>query len=214
MEVKTIVVGRGRTNAYVVYDPGSKEASVIDPGADAQAIIRFIEENSLQVKNIFLTHGHYDHIMAVQQVKEHTKARVVIHMYDAECLENAHKALYLSIHAEPFRSCKADITLSGGERTIFGGKEARFLHTPGHTPGSMCIFIENMMFSGDTLFAGDTGRVDLPGGDPYAMRRSLREIYYMSGDYIVFPGHGEPTTLGIEREMNTELRQAAGIRDE
>jgi hydroxyacylglutathione hydrolase len=214
MEVKTLVVGRGRTNTYVIYHAGNREASVIDPGGEAQKIIDFIDENRLQVKNIFLTHGHFDHILAVQQVKAHTGARVVIHKNDAECLESAHRSLYLSIMSEPFRVCKADITLSGGEKTLVGGVEALFVHTPGHTPGSMCIFIENMMFSGDTLFAGDTGRTDLPGGDAYTMRGTLRDLYYMSGDYIVFPGHGEPTTLGIEREHNSELRQAAGVRDE
>lgn len=212
MEVKTIKVGFLETNCYVVFDGDNSEASVIDPGAEVDAIYGFIRSRSLRVKNIFLTHGHFDHIMGVQQLKSLTGARVVIHEADAECLENAHAALYSSIMQEPFRVSKADIRLKGSEKTRVGTVDAEFINTPGHTPGSMCILMDNILFTGDTLFAGDAGRTDLVGGDAGDLRASLRLLYLLPHDYIVYPGHGEPTSLGIERETNDFLREAAGIR--
>lgn len=209
MEIKTVAVGRVETNCYIVFKRETGEASVIDPGGEADKILSFVRENNLHVKNIFLTHGHFDHILAVQQVKEATGARVVIHRDDAACLEDSHTALYSSIMNEPFRTVSADIQLRGGEKTVVGDVEAEFLHTPGHTPGSMCILMDNVMFSGDTLFSGDVGRTDLPGGDERALDDSLRKLWFLPGDYIVYPGHGDPTTLGMEKENNEYMRRAA-----
>ncbi len=210
MEIKTITVGASQTNCYVVYDRHGGEASVIDPGAEAERILGFLSEKALKLKNIFLTHGHFDHILAVQQVHEKTNARIVIHEADAECLQSSYQALYTSIMREPFRVSKADIRLRGGEKTIVGTLEAEFMHTPGHTPGSMCILMDNALFTGDTLFEGDVGRTDLRGGDEYALKRSLAWLYRLPYDYIVYPGHGDPTTLGIERDTNEYLRAAVG----
>lgn len=212
MEVKTITVGMNQTNCYVVFDRASGEASVIDPGAEANVILNFLTSNALRVKNIFLTHGHFDHILAVQQVQEKTGGRVVIHEADAECLKSSRQALYSSIMREPFRVSKADICLKGGEKTLVGTVEAEFLHTPGHTPGSMCILMDNVLFTGDTLFEGDVGRTDLPGGDPYEMHYTLGKLYRLPYDYIVYPGHGAATTLGFERDNNASLRAAVGLK--
>ena len=211
MEVKTITVGASRTNCYVVYDQRGGEASIIDPGAEAEKILRFLAEKELKVKNIFLTHGHFDHILAVQQVQEKTGARIVIHEADAVCLQSAHAALYSSIMLEPFRVSKADICLRGGEKTIVGTVEAEFIHTPGHTPGSVCIMMDNVIFTGDTIFEGDVGRTDLRGGDKSDLRHSLAWLYRLPYDYILYPGHGNPTTLGIERETTRYLRAAVGL---
>jgi len=212
MEIKIIPVGRAGTNCYVIYDRETGEAAVVDPGAEAERIVGFIKDTDLKVKNIFLTHGHFDHILAVQQVKEATGGRVVIHEADASCLESAHDAHYISIMSEPFRVSKADIRLKNGEKTLVGTVEAEFMHTPGHTPGSMCIRMDNALFTGDTLFKDDVGRTDLRGGSERDLRASLRELYYMAYDYIVYPGHGEPTTLGMERDSNPTLRDAAGVK--
>lgn len=210
MEVKTIRVGPSHTNCYVVFDERGSEASVIDPGAEAEIILDFLSSRSLKVKNIFLTHGHFDHILGVQQLKIATGARIVIHEADAICLESAHAAIYTSIMREPFRVSKADIRLRGGEKTRIGSVDAEFIHTPGHTKGSMCIMMDNILFTGDTLFAGDIGRTDLPGGDDGDMRSSLMLLYTLPHDYIVYPGHGDPTSLGIERDTNDFLKRAAG----
>ena len=210
MESKTITVGTSRTNCYIVYDQFGGEASVIDPGAEAEKILAFLSEKRLKVKNIFLTHGHFDHILAVQQVQEKTGARIVIHEEDAECLQSSSMALYNSIMREPFRVSRADIRLRGGEKTLVGDVEAEFMHTPGHTPGSVCIIMDNVIFTGDTLFEGDVGRTDLRGGDEREMRYSLARLYRLPYDYIVYPGHGDPTSLGIERDTNEYLRAAVG----
>lgn len=211
MEVKTFRVGHTETNCYIVYDKEKGEASVIDPGAEAETIIRFLSSYSLKLRNIFLTHGHFDHILGVQQLKSTTGARVVIHEADARCLENSHLALYSSIMREPFRVSKADILLKGGEKTRVGSVDAEFIHTPGHTKGSVCIMMDNILFTGDTLFAGDAGRTDLTGGDAEDLRRSLRLLYMLPHDYIVYPGHGVPTSLGIERDTNDYMKEAASI---
>ncbi|MGN1451877.1 MAG: MBL fold metallo-hydrolase [Eubacteriales bacterium] len=209
MEIKTITVGWNAANCYVIYNRGTCEASVIDPGGEADKILDFIREQNLKVKNIFLTHGHFDHILGVQQLKEATGARIVIHEADAICLRDTHAALYTSILSEPFRRADPDVLLRGGERTLVGGAEMLFVHTPGHSPGSMCMFIGNVLFSGDTLFADGIGRSDFPTSDPNALARSLRELFALERDYCVYPGHGEPTSLAYEKEHNRYFREWA-----
>lgn len=212
MEIKTLNVGWNGTNCYIIYDIGSGEASVIDPGGEAGRIIAFINEKKLKVKNIFLTHGHFDHILGVQQLKEATGARLVVHEADAVCLRDTHAALYNSLMPEPFRVAKPDILLKGGERTLVNGVEMLFVHTPGHSPGSMCLFMSNVLFSGDTLFADTIGRSDFPTSDPAALAESLRNLYALNRDFVVYPGHGEPTSLFYEKEHNRDFRAWAAKR--
>ena len=212
MEIKTLNVGWNGTNCYIIYDIGSGEASVIDPGGEAERIIAFLNEKKLKVKNIFLTHGHFDHILGVQQLKEATGARLVVHEADAVCLRDTHAALYNSLMPEPFRVAKPDILLKGGERTLVNGVEMLFVHTPGHSPGSMCLFMSNVLFSGDTLFADTIGRSDFPTSDPAAMAESLRNLYALNRDFVVYPGHGEPTSLFYEKEHNRDFRAWAAKR--
>ena len=212
MEIKTLNVGWNGTNCYIIYDIGSGEASVIDPGGEAERIIAFLNEKKLKVKNIFLTHGHFDDILGVQQLKEATGARLVVHEADAVCLRDTHAALYNSLMPEPFRVAKPDILLKGGERTLVNGVEMLFVHTPGHSPGSMCLFMSNVLFSGDTLFADTIGRSDFPTSDPAALAESLRHLYALNRDFVVYPGHGEPTSLFYEKEHNRDFRAWAAKR--
>lgn len=211
MKIQCFVVGKLRTNCYFVYDEENGEACVIDPGGDYRALSSFIDKNNLKVRHIFLTHGHFDHTLVADQLREKTGARIVIHKDDVELLNDADDNMYLSISKEPFRRCRADVTLSGGERTKISGVEAFFLHTPGHTPGSMCIIIDNVIFTGDTLFKNDVGRTDLKGGSELEMKYSLRTLYDLEDDYILYPGHNRSTTLYAEKQNNPYLR-AAGIR--
>lgn len=212
MEIKTMTVGWNGTNCYVIYDRGTCEASVIDPGGEAERILAFLNEQHLKVKNIFLTHGHFDHILGVQQLKEATGARLVIHEADAVCLRDTHASLYNSLMPEPFRVSTPDILLKGGERTLVNGVEMLFVHTPGHSPGSMCLFMSNVLFSGDTLFADTIGRSDFPTSDPVALAGSLRDLYALNRDFVVYPGHGEPTSLFYEKEHNRDFRAWAARR--
>lgn len=211
MKIQCFVVGKLRTNCYIVYDETNGEACVIDPGGDYEKLVDFIDANHLNVRNIFLTHGHFDHILVAAQLKDKTGARIVIHKDDVKMLETADDNFYLSIAREPFRRTKADVTLSGGERTMVSDVEAFFLHTPGHTPGSMCIVIDNVIFTGDTLFKNDIGRTDLEGGSDLEMKYSLRQLFDLEDDYILYPGHNNATTLFAEKQNNPFLR-AAGMR--
>jgi glyoxylase-like metal-dependent hydrolase (beta-lactamase superfamily II) len=116
--------------------------------------------------------------------------------------------MYLSIADEPYRTCEPDVLLYGGEKTRFAGTDVLFVCTPGHTTGSMCVIIDDMIFSGDTLFKGDCGRTDLKNGSPEEMEKSLRYLYNLKGDYKVYPGHDDETTLQAERENNPYMQMA------
>ncbi len=211
MYVYRMVVGMLQTNCYVLYDPSSKTAAVIDPGGNAPGVLSFLKTNDLKLQDIYITHSHFDHMLAAAPLREATGARVVVHGLEQEGLENASAALYLSIAPEPYRICPADVRIYGGERTVLGDAEVSFLHTPGHSPGSVCIFCENMLFSGDTLFEGTCGRCDLAGGDWIAMRSSLRALAALDKDYIVYPGHGNTTLLSTEREHNQAMIDAVNV---
>jgi hydroxyacylglutathione hydrolase len=208
MKVETIKVGMLQTNCYVVYSRAGGPALVIDPGAEAKKIISFIEEKNLKVENILITHGHFDHILAAGQLKEATGARIVVHAYEADALRKSKPSMYVSIAEEPYRPCEPDVLLYGGEKTKFEGDDVTFICTPGHTPGSLCIILNDMIFSGDTLFKGDCGRTDLAGGSPEEMEGSLRMLYNLKGDYKVYPGHDDPTTLQDERENNPYMQMS------
>ena len=211
MKIQRFVVGKLQTNCYFIYDEENGEAAVVDPGGDYETLSSFIDENGLKVRHIFLTHGHFDHMLVADQIREKTGARIVIHKDDEKMLSAADDNMYLSIAREPFRPCRADVLLSGGERTKISGVEAFFLHTPGHTPGSTSIIVDNVIFTGDTLFRNDVGRTDLEGGSELEMKYSLRTLFDLDDDYILYPGHGRSTTLLEEKRNNPYLR-AAGIR--
>lgn len=208
MTVHRIVVGLLKTNCYVLFDPVKQVAAVIDPGGDCGKILAFLKERDLKLRDIYLTHGHFDHMLAAQPLREATDARVVVHGQDEQMLLSSFDSMYLSIDPEPFRICTPDVRIYGGERTLLGDEEVSFISTPGHSPGSVCIRVENYLFTGDTLIAGTCGRTDFRGGDPIAMRASLRMLYRIKEDCIVYPGHGEPTILSVEQATNPMMLDA------
>lgn len=207
MKIDTLVVGPVMTNCYIVS--GGGEAVVIDPGWDGGRIISHIDKLGVTVKYIFLTHGHFDHILAVEEVRAATGAKVVIHRSDAHMLESPRGSLALNVRAE-HESIQPDILAEDGDTFSACGEEFAYMNTPGHTPGSCVILCGKEMFSGDTLFATDCGRCDLPGGDYSQMLKSLKKLYELDGDYNVYPGHEESTTLSLERVRNANMLQAAG----
>jgi len=211
MKIITLVVGMVSTNCYIVYDEMTGEAAIIDPGDDFPLIDQTVKPLRLDVRKCFVTHGHFDHIMAVERVQKEYKTKVVIRAEDAACLTSASASLLTMARlGQPFRACEPDIILKGGEITKVGEATVDFIHTPGHTPGSMCIRMDNVLFTGDTLFEGDCGRTDLPGGDRGQMESSLRKLYRLEDDYIIYPGHDVPTTLGMERDNNRDMLKACG----
>ena len=193
MEILAIPVGSYQTNCYIVWQAGREDCVLIDPGDESKKILEEVERQGKQVAAILLTHGHFDHVGAVQKIAE--KADCPVYLHPAE------KKLPFFMTAGPLYST------DGYEDTVsVAGLDFQILHTPGHTPGSVCLLCDGVMFSGDTLFAGSCGRTDFPGSNPGDMAVSLKKLKELPGDYRVYPGHAEDTTLSYERENNPYMR--------
>ena len=205
MFLQQLQVGPLETNCYIIADEKSKIAAIIDPGENAKQIINAVNEAELKVKYIFLTHGHSDHIAALEEIKEATGAKIVIHELDAHMLTSAESNLSFLL-GERFTQPSADIKLKGSEEFRLGDLFLEIIHTPGHTPGGICLKTGNIIFSGDTLFAGSIGRTDFPGGSYKTLINSIKEkLMCFDDDVVVYPGHMQPTTIGFERKHNPFL---------
>lgn len=181
---------------YIVVD-GRGDAVVVDPSMGEREVLRTVREKGLRVLAILNTHGHPDHVFANAPVKEATRARLAIHRLDAYRLELATRPGGVM---PPAPLAVADDLLDEGPVTYLADVRIEALHTPGHTEGSTCFHLpdEKVVFSGDVLFAGNIGRVDLPGGDPRQMEGSLARLAALPAETRVYPGHGPPTTVGNE----------------
>lgn len=208
MKIKKLTLGPGVTNCYVVSD--GADAVVIDPGFEPGRVADYLRQKKLRAHYIFLTHGHYDHILGAPALREETGAPIVISAPDADCLVSPLRSLASRAHL-PQDAAEADFIAADMSIFVVGGMEFRWLITPGHTPGSAVILCGGAMFSGDTLFDGDCGRCDLPGGSYEDMLASLRRLAALEGDYDVYPGHEGETKLSREREYNGNMREALGI---
>lgn len=209
MKVLMVHLGHVNTNCYIAIDEKSGESVVIDPGEYTQKLVDKIDENNLKVKYILLTHGHFDHILGVNDLKKKTEAKILIHENDAKCLENEEDSLMTHIGKGIQVPCVADRVFHDGDIINFGESSLQVLHTPGHTKGSVCFVSEEerSIFTGDTIFYRTYGRTDFPGGSDEEMLLSLYRIYGMRGDYTLYPGHGIVTTLEKERKTNRYLRK-------
>lgn len=213
MKIKQFCVGDVSTNCYLVYDENSLEGAIVDPGDCADKLLAEIEEKNVQLKYILLTHAHFDHILAVGALKRATGAQVVVSKQD-EYLFDAKASLspfgaYGRQLMKRFDFPGADIWAEEGTEVTFGGMTAKYLSTPGHTPGSCTILLDNsILFTGDTLFCQSCGRTDLPGGSWHDMLTSLKRLYNLPGDYQVLPGHEALSTLERERQSNPYMQQA------
>ena len=200
MLIKTIPVGHLETNCYIVTNEQTLECVVIDPGDESNTILDYLESNRLQCRAVFLTHGHYDHTGAVEAICEETGAPV--YMSKADDCRVTH-SLQLN-----FALPETGIYFNDGDVLHIAGLDFSIIATPGHTPGSVTIQCEDALFTGDTLFRGSCGRTDLEGGDPDQIMRSLKRLCSMDGDYEVYPGHMESSTLVREKLLNFYCRQA------
>ena len=195
LKVHTLTLGSYQTNCYIIHDEASKTCCVIDPGYTPEIILDYLEEKGLTAEAILLTHGHFDHVGGVKQIAAETGCDVYIQPNDL--------SMPPMMTDGPLYYTK---TYTDGERLELAGLQISVIHTPGHTPGSVCLLAENVMFSGDTLFAGSCGRTDLPGGDWATITKSLRRLAAFETNYCVCPGHGESTTLAEEKRYNPYLR--------
>ncbi len=196
------MIGPLMANCYIVWSDSDHSGVMIDPGGWSDAIENDIQEEQIRIKKILLTHGHYDHIAGLINAVNYTEAKVYIHEQDAECLSSPGRNISLMMgQSKVFPS--ADIYLHGGEK-IEVNSELVFsvLHTPGHTPGGVCYITNEMMFTGDTLFLGSVGRTDFPGGSYSEIIHSVKQLMTFPEDTVVYPGHGEKTTIRFEKMNN------------
>ena len=200
MLIKTIPVGQLETNCYVVINEASLECVVIDPGDESNTILDYMESNHLLCRAILLTHGHYDHVGAVDAIAEETGA--VVYMNERDDYRHA-----VDTHL-PYTLKENGRSYDDGDMIEAAGLRFDVIATPGHTPGGVTLRCEDALFTGDTLFKGSCGRTDLPGGDMQQELASLRKICELPGDYEVYPGHMDSSTLERERSFNYYCRAA------
>ena len=196
MKVYALPLGDYQTNCYIVHDESRKDCFVVDPGYQCGDILDFCAGKGLTIAAILLTHGHFDHVGAVKELVAETGCKVYIHAADLSLppMITAGQLYYTHTFAEGDTVCPIE------------GAELHVLHTPGHTPGSVCLLLGDQMFSGDTLFEGSCGRMDLPGGDQLQMHQSLNRLVSLQADYHIHPGHGGSTTLAAEKRYNPYMR--------
>ena len=195
LKIEILPLGMYQTNTYIVHTDGEKSCCIIDPGYQPGDILSFLEKRGLKAEAILLTHGHFDHVGAVRDISADTGCPVYIHLEEL--------SLPGSITAGPLYYTH---TYKEGDLLRLAGLELSILHTPGHTPGSVCLRCGNALFSGDTLFAGSCGRTDFPGGSWKTIHTSLLRLAAIPEDLQVFPGHGESTTLAREKQYNPYMR--------
>ena len=215
--VETRAVAPFHKNGYLAACGSTREAILIDPGDEVDDLLRVVEKRDLSVSLILLTHAHVDHVSGVGRAKRATGARVGVHGGDAYLYDAAvQQGLAFGYRLE--QPPPPDIDLAECPPLTFGACAVEVHHTPGHSPGGVCLrvtgpgVVETHLFVGDTLFAGSIGRTDLPGGDYPTLMRSIRDVLFAFGDAaIVHSGHGPDTTIGRERATNPFLRPGVGM---
>jgi len=208
MFLKRLVVGALETNCYLISCEKTKEAAVIDPGGEeaVDLILNLLKKNNFDLKYILNTHGHIDHIIGNNLLKVKTEALLLIHRLDADMLVDSNKN-FSSFMGKEICSPHADKLLEEGDEIYLGTLKLIIIHTPGHTPGGISLVLNNIVFTGDTLFAGGIGPTDLPGGSYQDLQKSIKEkLLILGDDKIICPGHGPGSTIGEERKTNPYLK--------
>lgn len=205
--VESIVVGPLQTNVYVVGCAKTRRAAIIDAGGDAAGLLNLAAKHDLTVDSILQTHAHIDHVAAVGEVKRATNAPIYLHPADQFMWQAApQQGLRFGIQVDPLPAYEHE--LSHDQRLEIGELQLQVIFVPGHSPGSVAFYFADydLVVSGDVLFAGSMGRVDLPGSDPAAMRKSLERMKALPDQTRVLPGHGPETSIGREKKLNPFLR--------
>lgn len=201
IQIETIVVSPYSVNCYILYCENTKDAIIVDPGDEANKIIKTVSSLGVNVKGIVLTHCHADHILALDEIKAHYDVRLMIHKDEAPLLANGKMNLTPMFTGKSIER-EADILLSDGDIIKIGEREMKVIHTPGHTSGCLCLLGDGILVSGDTLFAQSYGRTDFPTGDACLLAASLKKLLELPEDTRVYPGHYDSSTIGIEKKYN------------
>ena len=197
MQISMFQLGQLGANCYIVADEQAKSCAVVDPGGQGSELAAWLRDQELTPKYVLLTHGHFDHVGGVKKlVEEFPGLPVYLHPGDTKLTPDLCQGLWWSDFYEE------------GDVLTMDGISFRVLHTPGHTPGSVCLQAENVLLTGDTLFAGSCGRTDFPGGSWDQLMESFSRLADIPGDYSVLSGHGEGTTLEAERRRNPYMKEA------
>lgn len=205
-ELFSIPLGSYMANSYVIRDKSGKTA-VIDIGEYSEEYAKFLRSYGIaKVDYILLTHGHFDHICGVKELKDNFGGEIFIHPADALCLEDEEKSLCNCTDDYSQIPVSADTLIEDGDEISLGATNIKVMHTPGHTKGSVIYITDKDIFSGDTLFRLSMGRTDLPGGSTKELFKSLKEIGKIEGEYDIYCGHGDKTTLSYEKRNNRYLR--------
>jgi len=208
MIIKMLTVGPFAANCYIVGSPTTKQGMVIDPGAEAETILKTVQQTGLCISIIVITHAHIDHVGAIREVQEKTNAQFAIHEAEKGFALSAPMRMLTSLGMSPVKSPpRPDRLLKDGDRIDLGDLHFEVLHTPGHSAGGICLSGHGVVFSGDTLFNLGVGRTDFPGMSHQRLMKSIREkLMVLPDETIVYPGHGPPTTIGDERRGNPFLQ--------
>jgi len=212
MIIKMLTVGEFASNNYLIICEKTKEAALIDAGGDFEATMREIDESHATLKYIFYTHAHFDHISGDYELKKKTHAKTYMHI-DDKFLADKFKEQLMMFGVKHIESPVIDEYVKDRQILTVGDLNFEVIHTPGHSPGSVCYFIDKTLFAGDTLFADSVGRTDLPGGSYDQLRDSvINRLFVLDDEVKVYPGHGGATTIGYEKEKNPFFGRKAEVK--
>jgi hydroxyacylglutathione hydrolase len=202
VEIRCYALGPFVENCYMLVGPSGSRAALVDPGLDSEPLLDIMNEQGLELEWIINTHGHLDHVAGNRYFKERTGAKLIMHPGDHEFLQKTEaQAAMFGFEAE--NSPPPDADFEEGRPFVFDGLEFEVIHTPGHSPGSICLRLGGRLLVGDTLFKGSIGRSDLPGGSHQVLVESIRnKLFSLPGETVCYPGHGPETTLAEERRDN------------
>jgi len=202
MEIKTLELGPLQTNCYLAWCPKTQEAIIIDPADEGDHITQEILNLKLKPKYIILTHGHFDHVLGILETKLNFSIPILLHQKDLSLYQQTRKSAQYWLQRQVDPTPPPDKFIKQNDQIKFGQESLKVIETPGHTPGSICLYTPSLLFSGDTLFKNSIGRTDFSYSNPKDMQKSLNKLFKLPPETKVLPGHGPSTTIAQEKGHN------------